>query len=238
MQKWVTVREMYGYALDNNLKLLSSFEISGTDDFWKEYRDNSTLYDKLFDRLYSGFRYFDQEPGNDEDLGEITSRFIVDVLAHLTINRKKYEELQRLQNLEDEDYDILGNVNYKREETGQGSDNSTIIQGQRTDTTNSTQGQRVDNTEDKVSPFESSDYENASKTINTKGSELDTEMVVKGQETDTTSRITGDSSTVTIKGKDNAESNAAAIKEHSDTWKKYEYYSYIFASIAKELLLA
>lgn len=229
MDKWVTVRDMYHYCINNDIKLLSEFNSGLTGDFWAEYRTNSDLYDKLFDRLYKNFRYFDQEVGNDEDISDITSRFIVDVLAHLTVNRKKYEELQRVDNLTNDEYNILGNINYRREEHGDATTNL----GQRTDTSSTISGQRQDTVEDENSPFEGDDYVKGSKTTTNKGQQTDTDATTKGAEIDTNL----DNRTVTIKGKESAQSNASIIEEHNDSWKRYEYYNYIFASIAKDLLL-
>lgn len=237
MLDWVTVNDMLGYCLDNDIKLLSDFSIEGTADFWKEYRDNHELYDKLFSQRYKNFRYFDQEVGNEEDLGDITSRFIVDVLAHLTVNRKKYEELLRVNKLSDTDYDLMGNVNYTRLESGQATDNQTIIQGQRQDSSASLQGQRSDTIEEKVSPFESESYKNSNKTESTKGAETDTETITKGEQTDLNSRATQDNTTITVKGKNTAQSNSSIIDEHIKNWKQYEFYNYIFTSICKDLLL-
>ena len=49
-----TVNDMFNYAKQNNLKLLSEFEA----DFWQEYMQNSDKYDMLFRRSYFSFKFF------------------------------------------------------------------------------------------------------------------------------------------------------------------------------------
>ena len=52
--KLKTVNEMFDYARNNNLKLLSDFEAN----FWQEYVSNHSQYDALFRRMYFSFKYF------------------------------------------------------------------------------------------------------------------------------------------------------------------------------------
>ena len=80
-----TVKEMYNYSRDNDLKLLSDFDAA----FWEEYKLNHARYDKVFSRLYSSFYYIHQE--EDFTIDTVQSEFSEDVYNFLLINRKKYE---------------------------------------------------------------------------------------------------------------------------------------------------
>ena len=234
MQKWITVNDMWKYASDNNLKLLSTFG----GDFWSEYTNNNQVYDLLFKRLYKSFRYFDQDI-TDENLNveNVTTEFIAQVNAHLLVNRKKYEELFRVHALSDSAYDLFNNINITESKTGSTSNANTNIYGARTDSTNTTLGQRQDTSEDQVSAFNSTSYTNANKTIDVKGSETDSVSFSKGAETDTTSSTGSNTENRTKTGKLNMKSNAELLQEHMDVWDVYEFYTYIFSDIASNLLL-
>lgn len=223
MKQWYTVEDMLKYCTDNNLKLLSNYDA----DFWEGYLANSTLFDKLFTTLYKNYRYFNQDIDNEEEtIGEVTIHFITNVGTWLMLNKKKYEELMRVEELADSLQSLFDEVDYKI------TDNGTTIFGQRQDSTSSTSGARVDTIEEQVSPFESTTYQNASKNTTNKGAETDSDSFTKGAETDTNQNIKE------IKGKQSARSKDALIKEHEEVWNRYKSLLLtIFQDIAKEFLL-
>ena len=154
-----TVKEMYNYSRDNDLKLLSDFDAA----FWEEYKLNHTRYDKVFSRLYSSFYYIHQEENFTIDV--VQSEFSEDVYNFLLINRKKYEELYRIYNISDDDYKFDNNFSvkttYSKDSTGSGTFNYggktdsvsvTETLGAREDSTNSSQNnsERTDSYTDTI----------------------------------------------------------------------------------------
>ena len=154
-----TVKEMYRYSRDNNLKLLSDFDAA----FWEEYKLNHARYDKVFSRLYSSFYYIHQE--EDFTIDVVQSEFSEDVYNFLLINRKKYEELYRIYNISDDDYKFDNNFSikttYSKDSTGSGTFNYggktdsvsvTETLGAREDSTNSSQNnsERTDSYSDTI----------------------------------------------------------------------------------------
>lgn len=233
MDRWVTVYDMHEEIKDLQIKLLSTFNA----EFWTEYKENFEEYDEAFVRLYKYFRYFDQDLSNDEDVMGITIRFISEVKHHLMLNEKKYEELYRVHILENQDYDFKGNVNYTRQENETKNGTGSYVSGQRQDSTTDTIGTRHDTSEEQVSAFDSQSYAPSNKTIDDIGQQQNTETLTKGAQTDSTTNAEINSKTITIKGKDSDTSISSMISGHIKMWDKYEFYSYIFKEIAKELLL-
>lgn len=154
-----TVKEMYNYSRDNDLKLLSDFDAA----FWEEYKLNHARYDKVFSRLYSSFYYIHQE--EDFTIDTVQSEFSEDVYNFLLINRKKYEELYRIYNISDDDYKFDNNFsiktvyskNFTSSDTSNYGDKTDSISnseslGVRTDSTSSTQNnsQRTDSYTDVI----------------------------------------------------------------------------------------
>ena len=154
-----TVKEMYNYSRDNDLKLLSDFDAA----FWEEYKLNHARYDKVFSRLYSSFYYIHQE--EDFTIDVVQSEFSEDVYNFLLINRKKYEELYRIYNISDDDYKFDNNFSikttYSKDSTGSGTFNYggktdsvsvTETLGAREDSTNSSQNnsERTDSYSDTI----------------------------------------------------------------------------------------
>ena len=155
--KWVKVKEMYKYANDNNIPLLSDFGSNNENLlFWDEYRNNYSRYDKTFRRYYNSFRYFMQEPlalHYDEEIPsehiqEITLDFIDEVYHHLMINAKKYEELYRINVLSDINYSIVDNYDITETMNKRISKDDTDVYGERIDNTEDNIGARTDTSTD------------------------------------------------------------------------------------------
>ena len=137
-----TVKEMYKYSHDNDLKLLSDFDAA----FWEEYKLNHARYDKVFSRLYSSFYYIHQE--EDFTIDVVQSEFSEDVYNFLLINRKKYEELYRIYNISDDDYKFDNNFSIKTTYSKDSTDSGTFNYGGKTDSVSVTEtlGAREDST--------------------------------------------------------------------------------------------
>lgn len=137
-----TVKEMYNYSHDNDLKLLSDFDAA----FWEEYKLNHARYDKVFSRLYSSFYYIHQE--EDFTIDVVQSEFSEDVYNFLLINRKKYEELYRIYNISDDDYKFDNNFSVKTTYSKNSAGSGTFNYGGKTDSVSVTEtlGAREDST--------------------------------------------------------------------------------------------
>lgn len=195
-----TVDDMYQYSKTEGSMLLSSF---GSENegfhFWDEYRSKHRRYDKLFNRMFNSFKYFMQKP--DQTIAEITEDFTDEVYNHLMINAKKYEELYRVNVINDENYSITDNYNItetlEKETTKEdtdvygerddvnaktiGSKNTTASKqyGQKQDTVSTEYGQKQNTASTQYGQkqnTESSQYGQIQTTVNNvKGSETDTQ---------------------------------------------------------------
>ena len=151
-----TVKEMYKYSRDNDLKLLSDFDAA----FWEEYKLNHARYDKVFSRLYSSFYYIHQE--EDFTIDVVQSEFSEDVYNFLLINRKKYEELYRIYNISDDDYKFDNNFSIKTTYSKDSTDSGTFNYGGKTDSVSVTEtlGAREDSTNSSQNNSERTDSYN------------------------------------------------------------------------------
>lgn len=226
-----TVKDMYDYASTHQLKLLSDFN----DEFWNEYKLNYLLYDKAFTRLYKGFKYFDQE--DTESIAELTVKFIGEVNNHLLLNKKKYEELYRINVISDEEYDFKNNLDYTKVTDEDTTENNTYISGTRSDSSTENLGAQSNNIEQQVSAYDSTSYSPEKKNIESIGAKSNSISTTKGQETDTNSNRGTNDSTVTVTGKDSDTPISSLISSHIKLWDKYQFYTSIFNDICYELLL-
>lgn len=128
--KDVTVKNLYEYCRDNDVKMLSNY----TGDFWEVYRNNYYYFDRLFCRSYKSFNIFSLN--DSEDMDEVYARWTLDVAAFLIANNKRYSELWRLQEISDTDYSILDNYNVRETHEISTDSERTDVIGSRTDTKN------------------------------------------------------------------------------------------------------
>lgn len=103
MKTMVRVSEMFREAQSKQEPLLSRY----SGKFWIPYLANYNDLDRLFKNYYSSFKYF--ADGKNITVENATQEFTADVKSILLANAKKYEELFRLENLNDEVYNILDN---------------------------------------------------------------------------------------------------------------------------------
>ena len=208
-----TVKEMYEVTKKAGTPLLSTFN----DVFWNDYIEHYTELDRYFARRYRSFRYFPQEESDTIEV--VTQNFTSSVYEHLLVNKKRYEELYRVQSVNDNDYMLLDNYNVKTDITKEGTGNGSIVSGERED--------KIFNTT-KVSPFDSENFYNDT---TSDGSTR------KGSETDTTNNAYNETVTSTKKGNIGVQTGADMLGKHTDYWKNFDFYNLIFSEIAKELLL-
>ena len=208
-----TVKEMYEVTKVAGTPLLSNFN----DTFWNDYIEHYTELDRYFARRYCSFRYFAQEESDTVEV--VTQNFTSSVYEHLLVNKKRYEELYRVQSVNDNDYMLLDNYNVNETVTKEGSGNGSIVSGERED--------KIFNTT-KVSPFDSENFYNDT---TSDGSTR------KGLETDTTNNSYNETVTSTKKGNIGVQTGADMLGKHTDYWKNFDFYNLVFSEIAKELLL-
>lgn len=208
-----TVKEMYEVTKSAGTPLLSNFN----DVFWNDYIEHYTELDRYFARRYRSFRYFAQEESDTIEV--VTQNFTSSVYEHLLVNKKRYEELYRVQSVNDNDYMLLDNYNVNTSITKEGSGNGSIVSGERED--------KIYNTT-MVSPFDSENFYNDT---TSDGSTR------KGSETDTTTNAYNETVTSSKKGNIGVQTGADMLGKHTDYWKNFDFYNLIFSEIAKELLL-
>lgn len=208
-----TVNEMYEVSKKAGTPLLSNFN----DTFWNDYIEHYTELDRYFARRYRSFRYFAQEESDTVEV--VTQNFTSSVYEHLLVNKKRYEELYRVQSVNDNDYMLLDNYNVNETVTKEGSGNGSIVSGERTDTLSNT---------NKVSPFDSENFYNDTNSDNTS---------TKGSETDTTNNSYNETVTSNKKGNIGVQTGADMLGKHTNYWKNFDFYNLVFSEIAKELLL-
>ena len=208
-----TVKEMYEVTKSAGTPLLSNFN----SVFWNDYIEHYTELDRYFARRYRSFRYFAQEESDTIEV--VTQNFTSSVYEHLLVNKKRYEELYRVQSVNDNDYMLLDNYNVNTTITKEGTGNGSIVSGERED--------KIFNTT-KVSPFDSENFYNDT---TSDGSTR------KGSETDTTSNKYNESVTSNKKGNIGVQTGADMLGKHTDYWKNFDFYNLVFSEIAKELLL-
>lgn len=231
----MTVSDMLAYSQANSLKLLSEYPA----DFWKDYIANSTRYDKLFTRLYKSFAYFLQDYG--DTIEGVTNTFIEDVYNHLMLNDKKYSELYRVQVVDDDKYHIIDNYDIVETMDRKTGNDGTINIGTRSDNnkTDYTQGQQSNTTTTGIEGFNSTDFSNSERSQDSLGQRQDntTQTFTSGEQTNTNKENGTEEYTLTRKGNIGVQTGADILKRHYDFWRPYEFYSFIFGEIAKELLI-
>ena len=187
----VQVYQLAEQAITEGEPLLSRY--SGV--FWMPYLADNQTYDRLFTRLYESFKY--RVRGKSLTATTMFTQFRADVKAILAANNKKYNELFRLEKLDDEVYNILDNYdltetmskttgNTRNENIGERNDSDTLkmtgtdtFKSDGTDT-NTIGETNSDNTvsnpdvtttrENTVSAFDAEDYSPREKNTETVGS--------------------------------------------------------------------
>ena len=204
---------MYEVTKSAGTPLLSNFNAV----FWADYIEHYIELDRYFARRYCSFRYFAQEESDTVEV--VTQNFTSSVYEHLLVNKKRYEELYRVQTVNDNDYMLIYNYNVNETVTKEGSGNGSIVSGERED--------KLFNTT-KVSPFDSENFYND--TTNDGSTR-------KGAETDTTSNAYNETVTSNKKGNIGVQTGADMLGKHTNYWKNFDFYNLVFSEIAKELLL-
>ena len=249
--------EVYKFNRAANTMMLSNFATGDDADFWAEYRTNYDKYDAVFNRMFNSFWYFMQL--DDDTVDEVANQFRADVYNHLLMNKKKYQELFRVQVIPDADYSLTNNYDMTETMDRDSTDNQDNTYGSRQDSGSFTKGSRQDSGTNtygeqtvtgthKVSPYDSSDFNNDNQdvTVNgqrqdsnsfTEGQQLDSSSNTKGQQIDDLNRTMTEDYTLHKVGNIGVQTVTDMLKKHIDLWSVWEFYEYIFKEICKDLLL-
>lgn len=195
------IGDLYKANAAASTKMLSDYSA----DFWKDYRDNYTRYDKVFNRMFNSFRYFMQD--EDDTLSDVVSNFRDEVYNHLLMNNKKYDELYRVQVIPDDDYSLVNNYDmyeYMDKDSSDNQDNTygiridsiDILYGSRLDVGSATKGEREDSTTNNigtqsntstqsVAPYDSETFANNTQQSDSLGAREDSIEFTEGSQTDT-----------------------------------------------------
>lgn len=198
MQKieFVTVKQMYELSQLNNEPLLSDY----TAEFWNAYVQNFERYDRVFNRMYRDFYYFNQDANSTAEL--VQPEFTEDVYGLLLMNHKKYSELYRVQVVDDETYSIIDNYDVTETREGEvnktitdsfgqrieniiGSNDLTDLYGQRITSGQNITGNQSNSAVDKVAPYDSETFSNENRNETTLGQRTDTTSTTQNTVTDT-----------------------------------------------------
>jgi len=217
-----TINDLYKFANDNDIKLLSEYNA----EWWEDYVTHSDDYDLVFRRLYYSFIYFMQS--KDETTAEIVDNFVTDVQNILRVHSKEFEQLWRVHTLNKNAYGLTDNYDMTEELTKYTGETL----GSRTDSTSLTTGAQISGTTSKVAPYDSGNFSNHNDVEVNSGARSDSTSATYGTQTNTGS----ENYTLTRKGNIGVMTSSDVIKKHIDLWESFNFYHYVFGVIARELL--
>ena len=229
--KFVTVHDMYVYAKAHSTTLFPT----STADFWVIYTTENEAIDRYFDRLYKSYYFFDQATNATADV--VLADFKNAIRELFLMNLKKYTELYRVNEVDDDDYSIIDN--YDVTESREGSNNKRIIDsfGQRVGTSNFVTGQQTNTETDTVAPYDSEEFNNREQITNVRGQRTDTSANTLNPYTDNHTLNGSDEYTMTKKGNIGVQTQSEVMQKHVDFWKGFSFYKQLFDDICAEYLL-
>ena len=128
------VKAMYDITKAREVPLLSNY----SSTFWSEYVAHFDEFDNVFKTLFKTFNYFDQE--DDDSALEVTMNFIEIVKGWLRMNDKRYNELWRVNVIDDNKYGILNDYDITENYQGLDTIAASNKEGARTDVRDFTEG--------------------------------------------------------------------------------------------------
>ena len=231
--KHITVNDMYKYTKQENIPLLSLGD--NEFPFWADYVEHFAEYDMIFNRMFKGFYYFNQE--EDEEVSPVTQAFRAEVNAMLRMNAKRYSELWRVHVISDENYSVIDNYDVTETKETEGNRDTTDNIGARITNSNLTTGAQENSGTNKVSPFDSEAFNNDSQYSQNIGSRSDTGSTTEQARVNTREETTGENYTLRRKGNIGTTTQSDVMKKHVDFWTSYDFYRMVFNDICKEMLL-
>lgn len=245
------IQDIYNYCVHNNRPLFGP--VSGFS-FMADYAENHAAFDFFFNKRFSSFRYL-TEFAKNSTAENVYNNFTQGINAFLFFNKKRFEELYRVQVLSNNAYDIVNNYDLTEtsSRTGSGSDSRNYgarsdsdTFGARTDTSEVTNGKQKSTTEKSIAGFNSSNYSDSDKETTTvdeytnggtttKGAQNDTHTV--GAHTDTGTTSTSETVNLRRFGNIGVQTAAEIIGGHVKLWENFNFYEILFTEIAREFLL-
>lgn len=226
-----TVKDMYDVTSRAEVPLLSTYNA----DFWLDYVTYYKEFDNVFKTMFKSFRFHDQEC--DETVMEVTNNFIEVVKNWLRMNHKRYSELWRVNVVNDSEYSIIDNYDITEIYSGNESNQSSTKEGARTDVDDLKIGSQNTSNVNKVTAFNSNNENTKDTSSNATGTRNDIESFTKGEQTNITNHNMQDGHTLHKKGNIGVMTQTDVMEKHSDYWKKYNFYVFIFEEINDEFLL-
>lgn len=240
------IKSYYKITKEAETPLLSNYSVQDIEkDFWAFYRDNYQIFDRYFSREYETFVFGFRD--KDQTTAENAAEFSQAVKDLLTVNHKKYEELWRVETVDDDSYSMLENYDLtehleKELNKGQQTNTSNTTEGAQTDNTTLTYGDKTETTTAQISPEDDEAWRNRDKATTQNTAQNDTQQTTKGARTDTGSttegaRTDGEEYTLTRKGNIGVQTATQVMQLHDDFWKGHNFYKVIFNDIAAAYLL-
>ena len=227
----VNVKTMYDITKVAEVPLLSNYNST----FWLEYVAHFSEFDNLFKTLYKSFNYFDQE--DDETALVVTDNFIEIVRNWLRANDKRYNELYRVNVINDSNYNILNDYDITENYQGLNTIAGESKEGARTDVRDFTEGGQNSENQDRVAAFNISDYATKNSRKNAIGTRNDVTEFTKGEMDNTYARNEGMQHTLTRTGNIGNKTKTDILEKHSNYWKKYNFYMFVFSEIQEQFLI-
>ena len=225
------VKDMYGITSAREVPLLSNYNST----FWLEYISHFTEFDNLFKTLFKTFKYFDQE--DDDNVLEVTDNFIEIVKNWLRANDKRYNELYRVNVVNDSNYDILHDYDITEDYQGLDTTASVAKEGARTDVKDFTEGSQNYENQNRVSAFNTNDYASKTSLKNATGTRNDVTEYTKGEMDSTFARNEGKEHEMHRYGNLGGRTKTDILEKHSNYWKRYNFYMFIFSEIQEQFLI-
>lgn len=218
----LVVNDLFKYAVENNLKLLSNFNA----EWWDLYKSNHETFDRIFNRRYKTYK-----PWELDWYCSVLSQadflwWVQSVEDCLMLHKPEIDKLY--ETITSQTLDLLNTTDYIEKMDR----DTTESLGSRNDTSSNTYGQKTTTDTNKVSPYDSSAFNNNYE-----------DTIVEGNQTNSGSFTTGAQSnggtedyTKTIQGYRDVDPTKH-INDMLDFYTVHNFMIEIFNILERELLL-
>lgn len=238
--KYVTVSDMYEYVSLVPDKPLLTGGNTTLPDFLNDYSVHWPYIDVVFNDKYCNSYYFNQRGFKNigtEEIDEVYTKFIQSLFGFYWMNEKKYNELYRINNVDDQVYSIIDNYDVTETKEGEGSRSIVDAFGNRVIQEQETVGSQTNTMTDEVAPYDSDNFSNNDKSSQVLGSRQDSSTTTHNQHTDNHNIADTNSYTLTKKGNIGVQTQSEVMQKHVNFWKNFSFYQILFDDINKEFLL-
>lgn len=204
--------------------------------FWSEtYGNNYNTLDERFRMKYKSFKYFngiEKKPADAPDYPIEALNLILfrrDVVGILVANAKRYEELWRINTIDDNQYSLYDNYNTKEIMDR----DTTADTGAQHNSSSDDYGSRTDSNTRSVAPYDSDVTHIESSNGMSKGAQHDSGTTDLGSRHDEGT----ENYTLTKVGNIGTTTVSDMITKHKRFWDNWKFIDMIFEDISRELLL-